>query len=499
MIYKSKYLLLLSLLCVTFFSCKKDYLDINQNPNNVTENSVTSDLVLPFALHNAGDQITGYGWLNHWVGYWSPSGSFSANQSESTYNISSAFGQNNWNSLYNMLLDFQVVENKAPGEGKDYFAAIAKVMKAFYFQNIVDIWGNVPYSQAFQLALYKTPKYDKGEAIYADLQVLLDDAIAIFTNKPVASGASSVDIMFRGNASLWIKFANTIKLRLLIRQSEIPGFSAVGEIAKIQANGGVLQSGESATVNPGYVNETNKQSPFYRSYGFTPTGTNASEIERANNYILGILKGGNDVRLSRFFRPATAPSNPADPFIGTTYGAPPNELYGGNRTASMGPGLAASASQPQWILTSVESLFLYAEAVARGWFPGSAQAAYENAVRESFKWLNVPNATSEANNYLQNIISANWANAGATVASQTRFIVYQKYLSLVGINSLEAWSDYRRLGVPVNIPLSVDPGRVGTGLPVRLLYPTTEFAVNAANVNAEGSINQFSSRIFWDQ
>ena len=197
-------------------------------------------------------------------------------------------------------------------------------------------------------------------------------------------------------------------------------------------------------------------------------GAIASEIVRANNYILGILKPTTDPRLSKFFNPASAPSNANDPYIGTTYGAPPNDAYNGTRTSTIGPGLAASSSQSQWILTSVESLFLYAEAVARGWIAGDAKTSYENAVRESFIWLGVPNAVTAANTYMANNMAADWANAGATVAEKVRFIVYQKYLALTGINPLEAWSDYRRLNVPTNVPLSINPQRIGSGLPVRL-------------------------------
>jgi hypothetical protein len=302
--------------------------------------------------------------------------------------------------------------------------------------------------------------------------------------------------MFQGNTAKWTRFANTLKLRLLIRQSQIPGFNPSTEIAKILANGGVLQSGESASVNPGYVNEANKQNPFYASYGLTPAGAIASEIVRANNYILTVYKNTSDPRISRFFKPAATPTNTNDPYVGTVYGSPSNDAFNGQKTSTLGPGLNVSASQAQWILTSVESLFLYAEAVARGWIPGDAKSAYENAVRESFIWLAVPNAVTAANTYMANNASANWTNAGTTVLDRVKFIVYQKYLSLTSINSLEAWSDYRRLGVPSNVPLSVNPGRIGSGLPVRLLYPTTESAVNSANV--PGSINQFTSRIFWD-
>lgn len=100
---------------------------------------------------------------------------------------------------------------------------------------------------------------------------------------------------------------------------------------------------------------------------------------------------------------------------------------------------------------------------------------------------------------MNNNSNANWLNAGNSVHERVRFIANQKYLALVGINPLEAWCDYRRLGVPATVPLSADAGRVGNGIPVRLLYPTIEYAVNKANVEAEGAINQFTTKIFWDQ
>jgi hypothetical protein len=199
------------------------------------------------------------------------------------------------------------------------------------------------------------------------------------------------------------------------------------------------------------------------------------------------------------YLPAQTPANASDPYVGTFYGAAPNTAFGGAQTSYIGPGLAGSATQSQWVTTSVESMFLYAEAVARGWFAGDPKEAYQNAVRESFIWLGVPSAITAANTYMTSNASANWDNAGTTVAQRARFIVYQKYIALAGINALEAWNDYRRLGVPVNPPLSVTPGRLGTGLPVRLPYPIAEYVTNATNVQSGGSINIFTSKIFWDQ
>jgi len=499
-----KLFLALLVLSSVLGGCKKSFFDINQNPNEVTAGNITSALVLPAALHNvasldAGGNGLGYNWLNKWMGYWSNSGSFAPTQEESTYNITGTFQTARWNGLYNHLNDFNTVEQKAPAEGKAFYAGIAKVMKARYFQDLVDIYGNVPYSQAFQLKDYPTPKYDKGEEIYEDLQRVLDEAIAIFETEPLPAGGTAVDIVYNGNAALWIRFANTLKLRLLIRQSEVPGFDPSGEIAKIMAKGGVLQSGETADVNPGYSNAEGKQNPYYATYGFTVTGAAANEGDRANKNFLDLLKSTSDPRMERYFREATNPSNAADPYVGTVYGAAPSDDFNSSRTSGIGPGLAGSASQSQWILTSVESLFLYAEAVARGWIAGDPQDAYEDAVRESFIWLGVDDAVDEANAYMAAVPIANWANAGTTVMDRVRFIVYQKYIAMAGINPLEAWTDYRRLGVPANLPLSIDPGRIGNGLPVRLLYPTAEYAVNKLNVEAEGNINQFTSKVFWDQ
>ena len=495
MISRTKILFIAGLFIIAA-GCKKSFYDINDNPNAVTEEKVTSELVLPYALHNAGEMSIYYGWLNNWMGYWSNSGSFAPNSEETTYNITGSFSETNWSFIYNMLYDFHVVEQKAPGEGKHFYAGIAKVIKAKFFQDLVDLYGNIPYTEAFNKE-HPAPAYDEAAFIYSDLQTVLDSAIYIFNNYPVPAAAATYDIVYQGDENLWIRFANSIKLRLLIRQSEVPGFNPAPEIAKIVSEGGVLQSGETADVNPGYVNEDGKQNPFYATYGYNAIGNDASPNTRANAFFVSLLKSNNDPRLSRFFRPATSPTNPSNQYVGTVYGSAPDDNFNGAKTSKIGPGLTESATQSQWIFTSVESLFLLAEAVTRGWISGSDQQAYENAVRESFIWLGVPSAVSAANTYMANNPDANWSNT-TNLQSKLEMLITEKYIAMAGINPLEAWSDYRRLGIPSNIPLSANPARTSTLIPIRLLYPTREFAVNATNVQAQGSINQFTTRIFWD-
>ena len=126
--------------------------------------------------------------------------------------------------------------------------------------------------------------------------------------------------------------------------------------------------------------------------------------------------------------------------------------------------------------------------------PGTAQTSYRAAVSESFAWLGVTNASTVATTYLNNQSIASWS--GAT--NKIQLIVFQKYLALAGVNNFEAWVDYRRLGVPADVPISLNTGRNGRLIPLRLIYPQNEYSYNAVNVNAEGIIDPQTSRIFWD-
>lgn len=504
----NKLILLLLMLSTGMMACKKQ-LDINQNPNAVTESNITAELILPNALQAVGAQTAvgnrtadddayaaGYGWLANWMGHFSPSGSYNPSTEESTYNITNTFQETRWPGIYNTLFDLDNVEKKAAGSGLSFYRGIAIIMKAHLFQFLVDMYGNVPYSQAFKPLEFPSPAYDKAEDIYNDLQVKLDTAISIMNTVTVTS-EGDIDIVYGGDTDLWKRLANTIKLRLLIRQTELNPNPAA-ELAKIKANGGVLQSGEGAEVHLGYVNDVGRQNPFYSAYGLLPAGTQANEYYRANAYIISVLRNSSDPRMAYFFSPAPATGL----FTGTVYGSNPDVEYSGDRTSNIGSGLVKAPEQPQWVVSSVESMFLQAEAVARGWdigFAGTPQEAYEQAVTESFTWLGVLDVEPDAaTTYLTESNIAKWSNAGTSVDAIVKFIVKQKYIALIGINPLEVWNDYRRLGVPEDIPLSVNPARGSRTIPNRLLYPQTELAVNSANVLAQGEINPYT-KIFWDK
>lgn len=503
--YLNKFFLFPVLVLAVFItSCSKNWLDVNEDPNRVTESNVTPELIFPAAAEEVGArQASGnFGFLNNWMGYFAPNGDFAPNLQEQTYALDFGFANTLWQNHYNVLFDLYQVKTKSLVEGGDtVLAAASMILSAKLFQELVDLFGNIPYSQAFQSKQYPNPVYDNAQDIYNSLLKSLDTAIN-YMGLTAAAAFPSIDIVNKGDQTKWIKFANTLRLRLLIRQSEVPGFDPSAEIAKILATGGVLGAGESVNVNPGYVNDVNKQNPYYANYGYDPVGNKATTSINANNYILDILSSTADPRIARFFQPV------GSSFVGGTYGDKQNNIPVGSQSSYFGPGLigddlggGGGASQSQWIMPSFESMFLYAEAVARGWIAGDAKAAYESAVTESFVWLRVPDAVAAANKYLHlDDPRTNWdEGAGATVTSKVRFIAFQKYIALTGIDPLESYSDQRRLHfLPDNGYLSINPAKVSNTLPLRLLYPQSEYTTNSTNVLAEGTIDPFSTKLFWE-
>jgi len=503
-----KFFIIIILISISLGSCHKTFLDVNQDPNRVTDANITGELIFPQAENGVGQRQASGNWTfaYYWMGYLAGNGGFVPLSDIVNYAIDFTFGDALFQNHYAVLFDLHQSQVKSLASGDTALAAASMILSADLFQQLVDLFGDIPYSQAFQTNTYSAPAYDNAQSIYSSLQAKLDTAIS-FMQLTTASAFSRADIINHGDVTKWIHFANTLKLRLLIRQSQVSGFNPSAEITKIINTGGVLGPGESITVNPGYVNDVNKQNPFYAGNGWTPTGALANNSTDANNYILNILKSNNDPRLSRFFFPVGFTGST---YTGNTLGNVFADLISAANSSYFGPALDGDLipgtnigdgySKDQWIYPSFESMFLYAEAAARGWIPGAdPQAAYMAAITESFTWLGVPNADSSAASYMANNDDANWANAGSSPLDRAKFVVYQKYIALTEIDPLEAYSDERRLNFLTDPSyISIAPSRVSNTLPLRLLYPQSEYTTNEANVLKEGTIDPFHSKIFWE-
>lgn len=482
------------MLSLAFFSCE-DFLNINDNPNSLGEEKVTPDKVLPGALTTTYrvqartmNQL-GNIYMQNWGG--DVNNFTGANTDEYSHAITNTFYAGIWDGLYPGIYQFHRVANFA-SDNYDNHKAVGLIMKSFYMQYIVDIYGDAPYSEAFQGQNNTTPSYDDDQAIYRDLITNLDNAIALFygsdaNDAPLGTG----DVVFDGNIGEWVKFANTLKVRILLRQSELaesdPATATylTEEFAKVAETGVFLT--QSASINPGYSTTAAAQlNPFYSIFK-TTTGVDTQTylFTRATAYISDFLNGdANGVVDPRRGRLYTLVD-------GEVVGAVQGELSGPPVMSQIGPGLLVSGTQDGYIMTLSEAKFLLAEAIHRGYLAGDAQSEFEAGIVDSFARLG--NTAGDASGYLVAIDGVDGLGWNGS-ANKIEAIMTQKWLAVNGFNAIESWIDYTRTGFP-DVPLATIaqyPNR-----PYRLLYPTSELVANSANVPNVTLAQIFVEGPFW--
>jgi hypothetical protein len=476
--------------------CSKHYFDINTNPNTAT--NTTPELVLPNALTVTANGVeTNFNFLSAWLGYYGQSGSYATGVGDiASYKQTTTFGDGIFQAKYRNLEDYDYVEKAGLLQKKYFHVAAAKIMKAYVFQQLVDMFNNVPYTQAFLGTNIINPKYDDAQTIYNAITLQIDSAIALM-QRPDAIGTANSDVLIGGKNATWIQFGNSLKLRILIQQSQVTANATFvqGELAKITANGGGFLTTD-AGVNPGYANNAGQQNPiwgFYVTLTGNPTSGGGADFWKANQYSIDWLTNHNDPRLKFIYSPGSGGT-----YVGSVLGGGSNPA--GTGASSVGPGVLKSVSQPSVIMSAAESYLLQAEAFVRGWLPGgtaAAQTAFNNGVQASFNYLG---AGSSAAYVAQNDKQTNF---GATTnqSEQLAAIVRQKWIANDAVTPLQAWDDYRRLHLPADLPISISPylDIPGSQIPVRILYPISEYQTNAVNVNAQGTIDYHASKIFWNQ
>lgn len=484
-----KYLKYVSVLCAALFivSCSDSYLDVNEDTNNPTLAVLGPESVLPVAqywsaeIHNRDRYTNTVG--NLFMANWSQSDGFSWYSDEFLYNVTTSFYSIIWDRTYlNALKQYRVLQSYE-GDSFTNYRAIGKIMESYHFQILVDIYGDIPYFQALGRGGVPAPAYDDAKLIYEDLVVQLDAAMLMIdeaTDDAIVPSAD--DAIYGGDMAMWKKFANTIKLRVLVRQSADgalnSNFAGMTDIGFITS---------SATVQPGYAMVENQQSPFWNAYGLNTAGQviNNNDATCATPFALNFLQSTNDPRIDFIYeRPATGHLGVPQGIL--DYDIPVVDQYDPSLVSNIGPGLLKSATQPAVIFTGSDSYFLQAEAIFKGFIPGDAQAAYEGGIAASFNYLGATGASAYSS---QNLANVGW-NAST---DKMRAIITQKWVALNGVDAIQSWFDYTRTGFPANVPVSLlasTPDR-----PVRLFYPSSEITSNSANVPSQP--NAFTNKIFW--
>ncbi|MCM4168135.1 hypothetical protein KCTC52924_03689 [Arenibacter antarcticus] len=501
---KNKFLFSTLLVVSIFFlgSCDS-FLDVNSNPNKPINENLPLEAKLPAALVSTVNQEVGQ--INQigafWGGYWGTNND-GANlyYDLKTYNGPGIRSQRDgipvWENGYNNILYFKLIEEEASKIGDLFYTGSAKIMQGWLFLRLVDFYNNIPFDQAASGNIHLNPVYESGQEVYKKSINLITDGILDVKASDMIPTMNHGDVLFGGKKDLWAKFGNTIKLRALIRQSEKVDLAYLqSEIASITSEGsGFLGPKEHALVNPGYLNTDGKLNPFWTNYYRDVQGNSTANHQnlRPTLYLVNTLKNLDDPRLSKIYQETNGEINGVifgNPDAGNPEYARQNTsvLKGPQENNGVATGLLHGIDQGSILMTGFESQFLQAEAAYRGWIAGDVIDYYQNGILSSMDYLKV--ADTDALVYTETQVR-NFEHSG----TQLNLLIEQKWLALNSVSSIEAWNDYRRLGLP-NFPKTAASGV--SGRPLRLMYPETERGTNNAQVELQGSDMITENKIWW--
>jgi len=401
-------------------------------------------------------------------------------------------------------------------EPKSAEHALANIMKAYTFHRYTDQFGPIPYFGAGSTE--SSIAYDSQEVIYDDLFKVLDSAVTNLKTSDKANVFGTQDLIYGGDVSKWISFANTLRLRLALRISKVDPIRAQKEAEAAVLSGPMTSNAQNATI------ERSLSGDDANGISFNAAGNEFSMSSTMASY----LKGYQDPRLNIYFQPAIATGQ----FKGLRNGSSATAINSpGNRPAqtsnlgtrwatinSAGTAWVANLGLRQEVMAAAEAYFLRAEGVLNGWNMGggSAKEYYEKGIELSMQQWGVTdnaviqqyinsNATpiapgDEANSQAVSSTPIIW---NATESIQRAQIGTQKWLAVFP-DGIEAWSEFRRTGYPTMYPLLQSDNAdlpIGTFIK-RLPYASLDASTNGAaltkGIELLGGPNNAATRLWWD-
>ncbi len=522
------------LVLVVCFGCTKNFREYNTNPNNATDAMLQADNlatgvffsqmeqnVFPVAqepsfgdeiyqeVQNlAGDVYSGYmGASNNWFG----------GVNNTTYGMTpSWYGQAFNRAFLSVMPAWLAIKKKTEGiAASQHIYALAEIIKIESLHRTTDMYGPLPYLK-FGSGSLTTP-YDAQSTIYYSFFNELDSAIDILStyvqNFPGSKPLASYDLIYGGDYVKWIKFANSLKLRLAMRIASV-------DPAKAQ------QYAEAAVSNPYGVFTTNDDNAFLVSANGVQIHNplqiicfNFDDIRMGAN-MESFLTGYKDPRLPFMFNKAVTDNN---------YHGIRNGINITNKALYTDPFSTLNvlpATPIRW-MSAAEMYFLKAEGAVRGWNMGGGtpQSFYQTGIQTSFDQWSAGSSTnyvadslSKPAAYTDPSISTNNITAGANLstiivkwkesdamAAKLEKILTQKWIAMYP-DGQEAWSEYRRTRYPKVFPVVVNnsAGLISSSFQIRRLpFPLTEYQSNGAGVatgvSLLGGADNGGTPLWWDK
>ncbi|HLF34080.1 MAG TPA: SusD/RagB family nutrient-binding outer membrane lipoprotein [Cyclobacteriaceae bacterium] len=491
---------------VILVSCTKNFEEINKDPNSPSVDLAAPDMLLANAIETMTDRVhetflgeeMGNCWVQHEakVQY----------TDEDRYIPRVTVINNTWTSFF-ASSGQDVVTLYKIGVDRDMpnYQGVALVLKAYISSVLTDLFGDIPYTEAWSAAAEDggvvSPAYDSQQEVYTDLISILEQANTLLDpdGQPISG-----DILYNGDILKWKKFANSLKMRLLIRISDRQDpSSAIQTMVNDPGTYPMFESNDDdAQLN--YLGAAPNNNPRHEN-------RKTRDDHRVSKTITDFMWTQSsyvDWRICVF----------ADLSANGDFEGIPNGLTSAEAADYNGGGLKMSkigsyfsqATTPGVLMSYSEVLFCYAEAAFKGWIPGGATAAgtyYEQAIHANYNhygqdlvdivdaYFSMGMTADElADDFLVNEDHA-WNDAEGI-----RLIGEEKWITLFD-QGLEAWAEWRRLDYPVLVP---GPSAVLSEVPKRVYYPSDESARNGTNWAAAKSAQGITSdsdlltKVWWD-
>lgn len=478
-------------LVVLAYGCTDNFSSINTNPNQ------PSSAQTPFLLTNAQKDLADNYWGEFELGYFGAlySQYWSQNQytSESRYSFRTSVVNDIWEDYYTSLNDLQEIirlNREFPDEYSAYGnnanqIAVAKILKAWTYQTMTDVWGSIPFENALGGRSNPSPAYSTQREVYTGVIRLLTEASdSIDVNAP---GFTSGDVFYNGNMAKWKKFANSLKMRAAMRISDVqdPEVQQMAETAFTEAlAAGPMESNADNALFT-YLSNVPNNNPIHNAY-----------LDRddfaVSKPLVDLLKAKNDPRLSAYA--SQTESDAVADYVGFVYGLAQGQAAAVPRSEFSRPSQEVrSADFPAIFMLYDEVEFLKAEAAELGWITGVPQTFYANAIEASMNYWGITD---------QNAINTYIAN---NPYSYPQEFGEQKWLAMY-LQGIQGWAEWRRLDFS-GVLVPPESGKLGVTFPtdiaIRYPYPTDEKNLNQENVstaieNQGWAEDDQGRRVWWD-
>jgi len=512
--------LVLSVL-VTFTSCKKSLTNYYNNP----EKSTTASVPTLFTGMLNDDRVRPAYWnlrtyLMIQAAIYSQTASFP--NSGNAYQQNDGYTGQYWSDFYypagngsgplGTYRTMEQVYNSLPADQQANQAVFMQAAKVFLYERtakMIDAWGDIPFSEAGNLETHSTikdPKFDDAKTLYSTLISGLNDAATYFStasNLPanVKAAFAKQDILLSGNLDMWRRYANSIRLRLLMRTSfvdETTAKTAVTTMLASSASYPLIDGGNVGNYNPATSDvllqplSTNLNSPLN---AITEGGSYS-----APDYMLNtVMLPANDPRIPVIFAKYGNPTYKAMPI---TFTADQQENNYTKYSIVDSTTFLNNIKLPGILITAAEVNFLKAEANERWGNDADAQTNYNTALQQSVSFFYYLNAIGGGKvpypsaGTISTFVNSSTAAFSGTSAQKLGLIWTQKWLNYGFMQADEAWSEYRRTKYPQLTFVNQTQAGYQTP-PTRLVYPSVESS-NNSNYNTVRGKDTRTTKIFWD-